>query len=72
MAEIPIKATSWMKDGDFMFIQNGVEAIARLDGTKLEVKYPIKKAKFAIYHKGKIYTDESIKEIANHPLTNHK
>lgn len=61
--DIPIKTVDWIKDGDFMLISNGVDNIARLDGTNKEVNYEAKKASFAVYHKGKVWTKEDFKDI---------
>lgn len=65
--DIPIKTAEWMQDGDFMLIQNGTNAIVKLDGTDKQTTKPIKKAKFAIYHKGKVFTDKDVESLAPTP-----
>lgn len=66
--KLNIKTVDYMEDGDFMLIQNGVDAIIRLDGTNKEVKYPIKKATFGIYRKGKVFTDKDLENFNPEPV----
>jgi len=60
---VPIKTANWVKDGDAVFMMNGVDAIARLDGTDKEARYTIKQPKMVIYHKGRIFSQEQVNDL---------
>lgn len=53
MGKIPIVVREWMHDNQALFIYNGVERVAKLDGTNKEARYEVKKPRFAVAHTGK-------------------
>lgn len=60
MDKIPVKTVNWMQSNDFMLISNGVDAIAYHDATDKQATVEIQKPSFAIYHKGKVFTDKDL------------
>lgn len=60
MFGVQIKEADWVKDGDVVFWYNGVDELAKLDGTNKTATKTIKEAQMVVYHAGEV---RSLKEL---------
>lgn len=49
---VPIKTANWLPDNTSVMVYNGVDNVARLDGTNKEARYEVKKPRMVIVHTG--------------------